>query len=337
MLKVFIPEPLPGKLLLPLLAGMQKGDNRLFQHVPQEAFAGIITPVPNPAEADVFLLPHNHAYLRDRMDYVHEALAAARAAGKRLVVFSVQDDPAPIRLPGAIIFRASSYRSTLLPNEIPMPAQVEDMGSAYGVTPLPKGSRPTVGFAGKAGFDRTRDRIRYYVRNYLFRHGPHREGLFFRRRALALLARDPRIALSAIVRKRFSAHAKTIEVAPDTARAEYVRSIQESLFTLAPRGDANYSLRFYETLSLGRIPVLIDTDMTLPLEDRIAYDEFIVRIPWNELASLGDRLVDFFESHTEEEVTRMQEKARAAFTEFLYLPAFLRQEMTREKLLGTTV
>ena len=72
--------------------------------------------------------------------------------------------------------------------------------------------------------------------------------------------------------------------------------------------------------------------MPLPLEDRIKYDEFIVRVPWNDLESLPKRVKDFYDSRTEEEFAGVSVEARRAFTENLYMPAFLRTVLTREFL-----
>ena len=327
MLKVFVPESLPSIRQLPLLEDARADDQRLFQHIPQEEFAGIIQLVPDIGAAAYLLVPHNLGDLRGQAAYLDRVLGEARATGTHAILFANQDDPSPIDYPDTIVLRPSLYRSKRLPHEIVMPGQIEDLGAAHGHAPRPKGERPSIGFMGKAGFDSAKAALRYYVRNYIVRHGPEREGMYFRRRALGLLRRDPRFDLTATARKRFSAHARTIEVPPEQARREYIESIKNCLFTLAPRGDGNYSLRFYEALSLGRIPVLIDTDMILPLADRIAYDEFMVRVPSGRLAELPDILFEFWQSHSEEELRSMQEKARQAF-ELLHVPAFLRTVLT---------
>jgi len=178
---------------------------------------------------------------------------------------------------------------------------------------------------GKAGFSTMRDVARYLIRNYILRHGPDREGLYFRRHALASLARESAITLDVTARRRFSAHRKTIEVAPEDARRRYIESLKNSLFTLAPRGDGNFSLRFFETLAVGRIPVLIDTDAPLPLEDLIPYDEFIVRIPWQQVDQTGSLVASFFASKSDTEIEDMQRKARQMFETYLYMPAFLKR------------
>lgn len=331
MLKVFVPESLPDVRQLPLLEDVRADDQRLFQHIRREEFAGIIQSVPNVEEVMYLLVPHNLGDLRGQAVYLDRVLGEARVAEKRAILFANQDDPSPIAYSNTIVLRPSLYRSKRLPHEIVMPGQIEDLGSVHGHAPHAKGERPRVGFMGKAGFDSAKAALRYYVRNYFLRQGPEREGMYFRRRALGLLGRDARFDLTATARRHFSAHARTIEVPPEQARREYIESIKNCLFTLAPRGDGNYSLRFYETLSLGRIPVLIDTDMILPLEDRIAYDEFIVRVPSDQLAKLPDILFEFWQSHSEEELQIMQKKARRAF-ELLHVPAFLRTVLTEEFL-----
>jgi hypothetical protein len=51
---------------------------------------------------------------------------------------------------------------------------------------------------------------------------------------------------------------------PDIFRQEFKSSIENSDIVFAPRGDANFSQRFFEALSAGRVPIISDTHMTLP-------------------------------------------------------------------------
>lgn len=337
MLKVFVPQPLSNVRVLPLLAPPHSGDNRLFQHLPFEEYENIIEQVGTEEECDAFLLPHTITDLRNNETYIEAVLAAAKVMKKRAILFTNQDDPFPLPYADAIIFRPSVYRSTLQSNEIILPALVEDLGNMYGIEPLHKGEKPTVGFVGKADFGGIRAHARYLVKNYLLHSGSRREGAYFRRRALALLKKDSRIVVKAIMRRAFGAHAKTIELPVEQLREEYLENIKQSLFTLAPRGDGNYSLRFYETLSLGRIPILIDTDMILPLEELIPYNEIILRVPYEQLNQLSDIVYDFWNGKRDIEIEDMQKKAREIFLNHLYFPNFLRNvfasEAFKERLL----
>jgi hypothetical protein len=324
MLKLFISESIPGVRRVPFLFPSDAAGKRLFQQVPAEAYDGLYERVEAPKDADLIALPHEYVDLRKHPEYLAAERNRATKTGKTVLISAYQDASDPIDIPRAVILRPSLMRSRKLPNEICMPAYVEDLGSIHGVTLSPKGEQLSVGFMGKAGFSNAREHVRYLLRNYLLRHGPDREGMYFRRHALQKLAGEPRIALSATARKRYSAHQSSIELPPDVAREQFVASIRDSLCTLAPRGDGNYSLRFYEALALGRIPILIDTDMVLPLEDQIIYDKFIIRIPFQKLPELPELLLAWYDSHSDEEIRSMQEKARDVFVAKLYMPAFLR-------------
>ena len=59
----------------------------------------------------------------------------------------------------------------------------------------------------------------------------------------------------------------------------YTESVRASRFALCPRGRGLNSRRFFETLALGRIPVLYGDAARLPLENVIPWDRFVVRVP----------------------------------------------------------
>src|SRR3989344_2280747 len=106
-----------------------------------------------------------------------------------------------------------------------------------------------------------------------------KQGIYWRKSAMRTLARSALVRTNFIVRRSFSGAMSTIELAPEAARAEFVESIKNSDFVLTPKGDGNYSNRFLETLSLGRVPVLIHTAAGLPLEDGIDYSKIMVPVP----------------------------------------------------------
>jgi hypothetical protein len=62
------------------------------------------------------------------------------------------------------------------------------------------------------------------------------------------------------------------------AEEEFYKNMSDNLFNLCIRGWGNYSYRFCQTICMGRIPVLIDTDCCLPFEEVFNYDDYIVRV-----------------------------------------------------------
>ena len=57
---------------------------------------------------------------------------------------------------------------------------------------------------------------------------------------------------------------------------DYIENMQNNIFILTPRGAGNWSLRLYETMAYGRIPVLYDSEMLLPFSDKINWNEIII-------------------------------------------------------------
>jgi hypothetical protein len=125
------------------------------------------------------------------------------------------------------------------------------------------------------------------------------------------------------LRSSHSAHAKTIRLDPSQARREYIENMLASDFVLCIRGDGNYSLRFYEALSLGRVPVLLDTDVRLPLAGVVEYSSFVLSIHIADMLRIDEIVAEFWEQQTDQSWFVMQLKARDAFEKYLSAPRFL--------------
>ena len=63
-----------------------------------------------------------------------------------------------------------------------------------------------------------------------------------------------------------------------------------SYMTLCPRGTGMSSNRFFETMSLGRVPILITEHNVLPFEEEINYEDFCFSIEYNKLNELVQSL-----------------------------------------------
>ena len=59
-------------------------------------------------------------------------------------------------------------------------------------------------------------------------------------------------------------------------RVNFRQIMNRNIFSFCPRGRGNYSIRFYETLRAGRIPVMVDSDQVFPCEDLIDWDDIII-------------------------------------------------------------
>ena len=80
-------------------------------------------------------------------------------------------------------------------------------------------------------------------------------------------------------------------------RREYIDLLEDTKFPLCPRGKGLNSIRFFEALRLGRIPVLAADETKLPLEWMIDYDEFVVRVPEKELGLANEYIERWRHGH----------------------------------------
>ena len=303
--------------------------SNLFQSFPTDAVKALITAVTDPKEADYILVPHNYGKIAKRSEYIKTCEELSRESGKQLMVVAYGDSHAPVAFSNAIVFRTSQYRNLKKENEIIMPAYIEDIGG--GSVPRQKSGIPTVGFVGRGrAMDVVREIRDRCTSFFVF---PFRKqfpcavsrlmpGLSVREKAMDMFVGKTDVVTRFIVRKTYSGNTHSIELDPHTARKEYIDTIRESDLTLSPKGEGNYSLRFFETLAASRVPLLIDTCMELPLEHVVKYDECTVRVPFSSIATLHDQVVEWWKGISEGEYVQMQQNARKAFTEYLRIDKF---------------
>lgn len=338
MIRVFI-EPLKEQvsyipLLFPNLGALQD-ERHLFADRGFRSFTKkVVDLVENVAEADFILLPHDYFYIleRDKLTLARY-LALARENDKKLLIFDFSDySERTVDVPNAWIFRVAGYRHHWRENEIMMPYFVEDLSNGRSLIVRVKGEFPLVGFCGWADFKNVKNKIKSQLKAFYFNFErslvgdmdpkAHEQGILFRSKIIRKLIKSDKIRTNFIIRKAYGSHTATIELDPDIAREQYIENIMNSDFSLAIRGDANFSQRFYEILSLGRIPIFFDTDCVLPLENEINYEEFMLRIDYRDIKKSADIIASFYENITPDQFKQMQEKAREAFEMYLKADIF---------------
>lgn len=332
-------EFLKGKRYLPVLypnLGELKNEKCLFSDLGNRAFKRqVFNIVANINNADFILLPHDFfdVTAADK-NYLQKHIELARQSGKKLLIFDLSDyTDREIDAPDSWVFRMAGYRGRMKNNVIIMPAFAEDLSQYGKIFWRKKNGRPVIGFCGWAEFKNWRDRLKFFLKNLLMdlrsiamRDGSfkaHKQGIYFRMRAIKALRKCRDVTVNFIIRGSYSSHINTIEVSSEDARRQYVDNILNSDLLLATRGDANYSCRFYEILSLGRAPIFIDTDCVLPLQDEIDYKKIALFVDYRKINNIGKTAAEFYKNLSDEEFTAMQKLARKTFEDYLRADSFL--------------
>jgi hypothetical protein len=275
----------------------------------------------DPAKADMVLMPYSynvaHTWAPDMIGLCKEM---AHSTGLPLLIDGSGDIEQPIDIPNVIVLRYGGSRSEKKNNEITIPLFADDLLEHYAggeLRLLEKKLQPTVGFAGWASLSSLQT-LRARIKDFV----THTEkGIFVRQKALRALERSKDVHTNFIIRPSYSAHTDTAQKSTELLRKEFVDNLLSSDYALDVRGDANNSIRLFEILSLGRIPLIVDTNRNFPFSDRLDYASFSCIVDVRDIEKLSEKLVDFHTTLTPERYVEMQRNARAAYREWFRVDA----------------
>ncbi|MBC8008992.1 MAG: exostosin family protein, partial [Burkholderiales bacterium] len=141
--------------------------------------------------------------------------------------------------------------------------------------------------------------------------------------ALLALRRAARITTRFLVRDAFAFNRWGVLQpggTPESAarqRAEFVANLDDADYALCARGLANCSIRLYEAISLGRIPLFVNTRCVLPYEWLVNWRSVCVCVDENELPHIADILRDDHARFTPSEFATRQRLARELFERWI--------------------
>lgn len=294
----------------------------------------------NRASADAIVLVNDFSKEPSgkEKEYLRHHADLAEQLHKPLFIFSCGDFSDTVRFdPRIRVFRQSLYRSSVGPRDICIPTTTEDFPPEM-LRVREKNEKPLVSFCGMGGFRSMRSWVKYYAKNFLYDFGSllkpslqaRKLGVYWRRMMMHACEQSSLVHSHFIIRRSYSGHVKSIELNPAQARSEFIQSIVDADFVLAPKGDGNYSIRFLEALSLGRIPVIADTDMVLPFEDEIDYAKIVVQVPMDQVADTPRYIRDFYDALTDDQWRSRQQLARDTFEKYLKQDTFFRRFFAKE-------
>ncbi len=299
------------------------------------------------SDADMVFPPYRHDWLlRHDRALLDECVQQARLAGLPLLIDGIGDVEYPVNIENAYVLRIGGYRFLPEKNRIQVPAASDDllercMDGQLQMRKKREGEKPIVGFAGWAQLTPMQTlrtvakelpaRLRGVVDS---RYRAMRKGVLWRRRALKILDRSDTVELRAVKRPTFSGSVKTASADMRELRQDLVDLVLDSDYGLDVRGDANESTRLYEILSLGRIPVILDTERNLPFRDVVRYEGFSLIVDFRDIKRLPERIADFHRNIRPEVFEEMQRAGRAAFLAHFRTDAHMRHIVRQLESLG---
>ncbi|MGD9901871.1 MAG: hypothetical protein AB7U83_00270 [Vicinamibacterales bacterium] len=309
-----------------------------------EPSAGSCRIVSAPEQADVVVLPMTwHYYVEHgRLQQALALGATARAAGKPLLVFAAGDCEPVVPIDNAVVLHPGPNRRArpTAARSLAVPSFVPDLRALYYPGPpvyREKQPRPVVGFCGYATTPTHRlalatlrnlaDNVRYAVGALSVVPPPVVPAVVLRGRVLRALRANPAIDDRFVIRDDYRAGLRDAAERADPrhpTRMEFVRAIHDCDYTVCIRGGGNFSLRLYETLALGRIPIFVDTDSMLPYDFLFDWRRYCCWIDEHEVDRVADKVAAFHASLSPSEFRERQQACRWLWEEWLSTEGFRR-------------
>mgnify|MGYP006432819635 CR=1 FL=1 len=294
-------------------------------------------------EADLCILTMswNYYLATDQYEIAVEYIKEANAAGRQVWTWMSGDFGMKLDLEtDYLVFRHSGHRSQLPENHIGMPAFINDPLEKYFQTTevqIPLYSyQPVVGFCGQADADftktakeisiRIRHHLKYAINKTKNSPQPIQSTSKLRADLLYKLEKAEDISTNFIKRKKYRAGIKTDKSQHETT-LEFHNNILNSQYIVCVRGGGNFSVRFYETLAMGRIPVFVNTDCLLPLADQINWKKHCVWVEVSEKNKIVEKVKAFHQQHTQESLFELMQANRKLWEEKMRIGRFFKCQL----------
>ncbi len=290
-------------------------------------------------KADMVLAPYRHNWLLkfDRA-LLGECMRTAKEHGLPLLIDGLADIEYPVGEKNVFILRCGGHRFKPEPNSIHIPLATDDLlertrGGNLMIRKKKEG-KLSIGFAGWTKMS-LKQRVLTVIKELpitvhsLFdeKYTACHKGILWRQKIIKILQESPYVTFNLRARSSFSANPKTAEGDMEILREEMVDTILQSDYAFDIRGDGNNSARLFEILSLGRIPVILDTERNFPFKDKIDYSSFSVIVDFRDAHKLPEIVADFHKNISPERYEEMQRNARNAFVNYFRIDAIMRFAM----------
>jgi hypothetical protein len=277
-------------------------------------------------DADVVIVPVDISeyFQKKQQKILFEYIDKAIALQKKVWVYTAGDYGLSIDK-RVYTFRLSGFNSKFDANTFVLPSFIEDPYTIIQkeFQPITKKSLPKIGFVGHASNSLTKwvkeilvfllHNYKRFARAFFTDFQPFYPSSVKRYRFLSLLQKSDQIDTDFVFRNQYRAGVKTQEEKKKTTH-EFFENIYNSPYTFCLRGVGNFSVRFYETLAMGRIPVVIDTDIRLPLDEIINWKKHCIIATENDFAN---KLIDFHSTINENDFEQIQVNNRNLWVDYL--------------------
>lgn len=236
-------------------------------------------------EADVAIVPVEIGYFlkKGRSQWLFDFIAEANLKNKKVWIYTAGDTGITLNK-FVYTFRLGGFSTNFDDKTFVLPSFIMDPYDKLEkkFKPIVKEKLPKIGFVGHANgsifkygkefFIYIYHNIKRFSKHVFTDYQSFYPSSSKRYVFLKALEKNKNIETDFIFRKKYRAGIKTEEEKQRTT-LEFLENIYDLPYTFCMRGAGNFSVRLYETLAMGRIPLVIDTDIRLPLSNSIPWEK----------------------------------------------------------------
>ena len=294
--------------------------------------------VKNSDEADVALIPKsiNYYFQSKRKKELHNLNVLCKQNNIKAYGYISGDfGRAFPEFSNIVYFRMGGFKSQLSEKNVGLQVSLSDhfqrLFHQKTITPSVKPEMATIGFCGHATTSvlkiikdivilEKENLKRLFINPIRNDWEPIFAAAYVRAKLLQSIEKSKLVKTNFIYRQHYRAGV-TSDEERDKTTLEYYNNIKNSDYVLCVRGTGNFSVRFYETLMMGKIPVLIETDCLLPFENNIDWKKHCIIIPWKNRLNIASYVSDFHATISNNDFKEMQLNCRKIWKEGLSLYA----------------
>lgn len=343
-MKIYYPKSHYNKsyrgLVFPLLKAFIKDEN--FTDAQRVALYGLsekdfeFTEILGEADFAILTMAWNYYVKTKQEARAISFVDQCAVLNKKVLTFNAGDYGLKIpHFDNLITLRAGGYRSKFTENQYTVPPFIADPLQKYyqtnAVFVRPYTPKPVIGFCGQANLsflNATKELIKTFLRNLKYSAGFSKEEpqqllstSHLRASVLKTLQNANSVDTNFILRKKYRAGIVSNKDSHKTT-LEFYNNLCNSDYGVCVRGAGNFSVRFYETLAMGRIPVFINTDCALPFEKEIDWKNHVVWVESKKRKQVAKKISDFHEALSETDFKDLQLANRKLWEEKLTLGGF---------------
>jgi hypothetical protein len=286
-------------------------------------------------ESDIAIFPLAIEYLYKikKQFFLEKFIETASQNNKKVFVFTSGDIGLTLKDSNVFIMRLGGFDSKMKVNDLIMPPFINDPYVFLNreIKFLNKEKFPTIGFVGHSNgsFFKISKEFLLFLRLNLKRllkieiidYQRFYPSSYFRKKYLSHIQNNKKIKTNFIFRKKYRAGVKS-EFERQATTIDFFENIASNAYTFCMRGGGNFSVRFYETLAMGRIPILLNTDCRLPFHTKINWENHCLIINEMDSEQMNDKILEFHGKMSNQDFINIQKANRLLWEKYFTKEGF---------------